>query len=297
MNGRPPRVSIGLPVFDGEAFLEAALDSVLAQTFRDFELILSDNGSTDRTPEMGRAYAARDPRVRYERSDENRGAAWNFNRVVEMARGEYFKWVAHDDACAPAFIERCVEVLDADPEVVLSFPRALDIDAEGRVLGENHWPLPVDIPRADQRFRYLICPDHPCLVVFGVIRTAVLRETCLIGGYVASDRVLLAELALRGRFREVPEPLLLHRQHPGRSVRAHRDARKRLAWFDPKRATRIPFPEWRLFREYIGLIRRVPLRAIDRARCACQMVRWLAWHCRPLRRDLVSAVGYIFGRP
>ncbi|MBN1422521.1 MAG: glycosyltransferase [Planctomycetes bacterium] len=291
-----PRVSIGLPVFDGEAFLETAIDSILCQTFRDFELILSDNGSTDRTPEICRAYAERDPRVRWERSDTNRGAAWNFNRVVELARGEYFKWVAHDDACAPAFVERCVEVLDGDPEVVLSYPRALDIDEEGRVIGENHWPLPIDDPRADQRFRYLICPEHPCLVVFGVMRTEVLRRTRLIGNYVASDRVLLADLGLRGRFRQVPEPLLLHRQHPGRSVRAFRDARKRLAWFDPKRAKRIPFPEWRLLREYIGLIRRVPLGGGERARCAVQILRWLAWHHRPLARDLVAVAGYLAGR-
>jgi glycosyltransferase involved in cell wall biosynthesis len=113
------KVSIGLPVFNGENYLEAAVDSILAQTFKDFELIISDNASTDRTQEICQRYCGRDSRVRYFRSEQNHGAAWNFNRVFELASGEYFKWAAHDDMIAPDFLQKCVAVLDEDPTVVL----------------------------------------------------------------------------------------------------------------------------------------------------------------------------------
>src|SRR5688572_10868700 len=103
MPEKNPRVSIGLPVYNGENYLAEAIDSILAQTFEDFELIISDNASTDRTQEICEAYAAKDGRIRYYRSEVNKGSAWNFNRVFELARGEYFKWAAHDDYIAPEY--------------------------------------------------------------------------------------------------------------------------------------------------------------------------------------------------
>src|SRR5919112_5909956 len=102
-----PRVTIGLPVYNGERFLEQALDGLLAQTFTDFELIISDNASTDRTPEICQAYAARDSRIRYVRQPENIGAGPNHNILVPMARGEYFKWASHDDLYDPDLVAKC----------------------------------------------------------------------------------------------------------------------------------------------------------------------------------------------
>lgn len=109
-----PRVSIGLPVYNGQQYLRQALDSLLAQTFHTFEVIISDNASNDATPEICRDYAACDPRIRYVRHDVNRGAAWNFNYVFGLARGVYFKWHAHDDMLEPTFLEQCVTILDHD---------------------------------------------------------------------------------------------------------------------------------------------------------------------------------------
>ena len=100
MPDKVPRVSIGLPVYNGENYMAAAIDSLLAQTFTDFELIISDNASTDATEQICRDYAHRDGRIRYYREEVNRGAAWNFTHTFELARGEYFKWHAHDDLCA-----------------------------------------------------------------------------------------------------------------------------------------------------------------------------------------------------
>src|SRR5215207_1517689 len=112
MNTDLPRVSVGLPVYNGENYLAEAIDSVLAQTYQNFELIISDNASTDSTEEICRDYAARDRRIRYFREPQNRGAAWNFNHTFELARGEYFKWVAHDDVIGPQYLARTVDQLD-----------------------------------------------------------------------------------------------------------------------------------------------------------------------------------------
>ena len=94
-----PRVSIGLPVYNGQEFLEETLHSILNQTFNDFELIICDNASTDRTAEICRSFAKRDRRIRYYRNEINLGAAKNFNGVFFLARGEYLKWSDNDDLC------------------------------------------------------------------------------------------------------------------------------------------------------------------------------------------------------
>ena len=130
-----PQITIGVPVFNGERYLEEALRSVLAQTGVDLEVIISDNASTDRTPELCHAFAASDRRIRYLRSESNLGAAANYNRLVELARGEFFKWAAHDDVLEPTFIRECVTALERDERAVLSFPHAVVIDEEGAVVG------------------------------------------------------------------------------------------------------------------------------------------------------------------
>jgi glycosyltransferase involved in cell wall biosynthesis len=292
VTGPPPRLSIGLPVYNGEAFLREALDDLLAQTFRDFELVISDNASTDATEAICREYAERDPRIRYVRSEENRGAAWNFNRSFELARGRYFKWAACDDRCEPTFLERCIEALESDRSVVLAYPRAIDIGDAGEVRGERRWHLHDDDTRPAERFRYQICVDHWCFHVFGVIRADVLRETRLIDRYAASDRVLLAHLCLLGSFREIEDPLFLHRQHAQRSTAANPTLQSRAEWFDPGRGGRLTFPSWRLLAEYAGTIWRTPLAAADRARCSLQLVRWFKHHWRGLLFDLRFAAAH-----
>src|SRR4029077_16300744 len=124
-------VSIGLPVYNGERFLPAAVGSLLSQTYAHFELIISDNASTDGTEEICRRYASADARVWCSRCETNVGPRRNFNRLFELAQGEYFKWAAHDDAYGADFLLKCVEALERDSGAVLSYPRAVVIDAEG----------------------------------------------------------------------------------------------------------------------------------------------------------------------
>lgn len=291
-----PGVSIGLPVFNGEAFLREALDDLLGQTYTDFELVISDNASTDETEAICRSYADRDARIRYVRSDANHGAAWNFNRAFELSRAPYFKWAACDDRLESTFVARCVAALDADPEVVLAYPTAIDIDDEGNRIAARNWHLHGGLPQPDQRFRYQICRDHWCFHVFGVIRSDALHRTKLIDHYVASDRVLLAHLALLGTFHEIEEPLFLHRQHRERSTKANPSLQSRAEWFDPRARGSLTFPSWRLFVEYGAAVSRTPLAFVDRARCRLQLVRWLKYNWRGLLFDLRYAARHGFAR-
>jgi len=208
MKDQRPRITVGLPTYNGERYLGAAIRSILDQDFGDFELIVADNASTDATSTIIREFAGRDARVRHLPSELNRGAAWNFNRVVDVARGEYFKWMADDDTYEPGFLGRCVEVLDNSPDVVLCYTQAVEIDADGGVI-EQRGPTNV-ADRADvaQRYRAILRDEVYCYAVFGVIRTGVLRSTGLIGPFTQSDRVLLAELALHGLRRMPGGPVL-----------------------------------------------------------------------------------------
>jgi len=115
-------VTIGLPVFNGEAFLRRAVDSILAQTYADFELLISDNCSTDGTAGICQSHLLAHQRVRYLRQPENIGAAKNYNKLVALSSSKYFKWAAHDDVMAPRFLEECLRALEQDPGVVLHFP-------------------------------------------------------------------------------------------------------------------------------------------------------------------------------
>ncbi len=280
-----PIVSIGVPVYNGQPYLSETLDSLLSQTFEDFELIIADNASNDGSEEICRAYAARDQRIRYLRSDTNWGAAWSHNVVFQLARGRYFKWAAADDLCAPTFLARCLEVLGADPATVLVLPGVIEIDEEGQEIGRWEHGLRVGHPSPHVRFHEFACVWNDCLHFFGLIRASVLRRTGLVGSFIESDNVTLSELALHGPFFDHPEPLFLHRNHPGQSIRAMESRYERAAWFDPRMSKRLVFPEWRLGREHLRVVGRAPLCRQERLRCYTQILPWLWWRKGSLVED------------
>lgn len=288
----PPRVSMGLPVYNGGHLLPDALASLLGQDFDDFELIVSDNGSTDGTEEVCRDWAAQDARIRYVRHDRNRGASFNHNFCVHEARGELFKWCSDDDLLRPTFLGRCVEALAEDPGAVLAYTRACDIDEEGILVRRRGDHITgVTGPRPSDRFRRVLRELRPCFPIFGVVRTSVLRRTGLLGAYTSADRVLLAELALHGPWREVPDHLFLHREHPRRSTYTHADRRVRAAWFDPANRSRRVLPTWRLLSGYRRAVRRAALPPVERLWCEAETARWVFRMRRGLVRDALLVVG------
>ncbi len=267
-------ISVGLPVFNGDQYLEEAVRSVLAQTHHELELIISDNGSDDRTQEICESFAKVDPRVRYFRHDSNQGAAFNFNFVLDSARGDYFKWMAHDDVCRSRFLEVCLHALQRDPDAVVAYPSPIDIDSAGAELGPADTGLGLDDPDPNERFRRTMARAHKCLVVFGLMRTAILQTTCRHGDYPAADRVLIGELALRGKLVEVLEPEFLHREHPQRFSISHKTMADQVRWFDPRRADGRSYPTWRRLAEYLKAIARSPLTWRQRLSAFTWMMRW-----------------------
>jgi len=271
-----PYVSIGLPVHNGERFLTETLDSLLAQTFEDLELIISDNASTDRTQEICKDYAAKDRRIRYYRNDQNLGAVRNYNRVFELSTGKYFKWAAHDDLCAPVLIKRCVEVLDSEFSAVICYARASIIDEHGRHRKDYDDLMDLRSPNPHERFRdYLFRPAGLCNAVMGVIRVSELRKTPLIGSYISSDKVLLGELALRGKIYELSERLFYRRLYPGQGQWANQTRSGLATWYDPANRKEFLGPiEWKHLFEYIDCIRRLPLSCHERTWCYSYLVKW-----------------------
>src|SRR5450755_1644977 len=180
----PPLLSIGLFVYNGEPFLRETLDSILSQTFRDFELIISDNASTDGTQQICEAYGASDSRIRYYRSETNKGAGWNIRRVFSLATGKYFKQAACDDLYDPAFLAECIAVLERDDTCVLAHARTRVIDERGVFLENYNWPLRADSPDRITRFREMLLNDHMCYQIFGVMRRDALLRIPPQGSYV-----------------------------------------------------------------------------------------------------------------
>lgn len=228
-SGAPPRLSIGMPVYNGARFLDRSIPSILEQDYTAFELIISDNGSDDATEKICRRYAESDERIRYFRSEVNRGAVWNFNQVLERAGGEYFKWAAHDDWYGPDFLSRCVEVLDDDPGAVLCCSPMVVHDDDDQVLRIHRDDLSGAASRKPaRRFHAMLwAVKDPTNLAFGVFRTAALKHI----GYrniPEPDRTLLGELVLLGGFRQLDEPMYFRYAPPG-----HWERRNQWLWLDP----------------------------------------------------------------
>ena len=284
--GFTPLVSIGVPVYNGERFLAQALDSLLGQTLQDFELIISDNASTDGTADICLDYAARDARIRYVRQPSNIGGPRNWNFVALEARGRYFKWASADDFCDPRMLEKCVAVLSADPSVVLCYGRACIVDEE---TGEQR-PFARDVSAVDSRpserfksvFRSLLLTGNPQQ---GVIRLDVLRRTPLEPLYPQGDMVLMAELALRGRLVLLPDILFYRRLGP-RTWSMHLQPTELQAFFYPGFGSTPRRDRLRLYRDYVKSILRAPITASEK-------LRTLAMVARRATGDLLRAMGII----
>ncbi len=272
MSGCRPRVSIGMPVYNGERFLREAIDSMLAQILQDFELIISDNASTDGTRDICLDYVRQDPRVRYYRNERNLGAARNFNRLFELSSGEYFKWATADDLAAPHLLEKCILVLDAHPEVVLCYPKTTIIDQNGDVIAQYHDGLDLRSPSVIARFRTAIDQIRLVNVLQGLIRSNVLRNTSLIGPYLGADQVLVAELTLYGKFYEIPEFLFFRRMHP-QALSSITSLEGQQEFMDPQTKGKPPLRSWKHQFGHLAAIARAPLTPGERARLAGMIVR------------------------
>lgn len=216
---REPVVSIGLPTYNRREQLERAIESVLAQTHRDFELTISDNASTDGTEELCRSFAARDPRIRYVRHATNRGPTENFNYVFERLDREYVMVLGDDDWLDPGYVAACLRVLEAEPDVSVVTGGTLYYTANGEYDGEMESPPQVldDSPTRRLRAYYSLDPNH---TFYGVMRRPALRAAAPMRNVLGNDGVFAATLVFTGKLRAVDEAAI-HRRRGGTSVDWH----------------------------------------------------------------------------
>ncbi len=279
------QVAIGLPVYNGQTFLASTLDSLLAQTFGDFELIISDNASSDGTEEICRAYAQQDPRIRYIRQPKNLGAVPNFNKVFEISDAPYFKWAAVDDQCDPTYLEKAVRVLDSNPDVVWCHSRSSHIDASGHLLEDpdslnvSYVEREADAPNA--RFRAVLLGEKGSLDSYGLMRSSVLRTTPLYLPYYGPEKVLMAELALLGRYKEIPETLFFPRVVAEGSGNVQ-SAAEQQAFADTQTTHVFQLTRLRFLHGHLSAIRRSAPSWTEAAKCHLAVLQWVfqvsKWH-------------------
>ena len=284
-----------MPVYNAERYLEEALVSILSQSFEDFELIISDNASTDGTEEICRSYAAKDERIRYVRNRANFGVVHNLVQVFRLSSGQLFKWAAADDICGQDYLLRAVEALDADPSVVLAWARTAHINENGEPmelgyeLNDLNSPISAYSPDPVVRWRRLMrniwWVDGP---FYGVVRSDVLAQVPLLKDSILCDHFLVADLILRGRFFQSPEALFFNRVHSGKTSRA-KTRRERAVLFEMDPAKKQRFQRLKVVKLYVerpltclASIRTAPISQSQKVQCAAEVIRaGMRWLRRP----------------
>jgi glycosyltransferase involved in cell wall biosynthesis len=293
VNRAVPPLTVGMPVHNGALYMGHAIESILGQTYGDFELLISDNCSTDGTEEICRSYAARDPRIIYDRLANNVGLAGNFNRVFQRIRSPLFKFAAHDDLCAPRFLEVCMNAFaDAPDDLVLCFPSTIKIDEAGIQHGPVEDRLDLRQRKPHQRFRAFLWRHNLSNCLFGIFRSEMYGSTRLLQSFVAADVVLLGELALRGQFWKLPEPLFMRRIHAGMSGQANPTLPQLARYYDTSYRGDPVFYRVKMFQEFLRAIDTTPMTTPERLQCRQVLVSaWLPKYWIPMARELVTGAG------
>lgn len=289
---RSPLISVGMPAYNAEAYIGVALESMLAQTCGDFELIVSDNASTDGTREIVESYVKQDRRIRCERQSANIGANLNYSRVAQLAVGEFFKWISSSDWCAPTFLERCCDDLRDHPDAVLSAPRTRLFEGTPDVSRAYDGDIEVVEDTPSARIRAVMTAMALNNAVNGLIRMSALRQTRLIEAYRGSDLVLMAHLALLGKFRLLDEALYFRRMEKGTST----------ALQDPADVWRHHYPQpsagmlLQGSKRHLGQLHAAvsaPMSVVERARTMVFLARVLNWDRHILADDLRGMWHYL----
>lgn len=268
MGERRPLVSVGLPVYNAAPYLEHGIASIREQDFQDWELFISDNGSTDGTWEVICEHMKADSRIRAERSEVNHGQRWNLNRVFDAARGQYFMWQADHDLRQRTYLSRATAILDSDPECVLVFCGAVQLDANGNIDCGIPERMETRGMKAVDRYIFVMQQVHSCFQIYGLIRRETLAKTGLFGRSWGTDALLLADLALHGSFAHIDENLFFPCRNRPFETRSEKKARV-CKTLDPVEGERIIRQGWQsLFRtmrdQHLELLRNSALSRSDR---------------------------------
>ncbi len=286
-----PLVTIGLPVYNSERYVAQSLESLLNQSYRDFRLIISDNASTDGTAEICQDYARRDARIDYHRNAENIGLSPNFNRVFALSQSKYFKWSTSDDYWAPTFLERAVAILERDARIVLCYPKTTLVDAQGANPEAYEDNLHLMSDSARERFIALMEKIRLSHQHLGVVRADLVRRTHLLGPHQDSDINLLAELALHGKFYEIPERLFFRRFHQDSSSWSRKDEGHQERRYHSAASARIKLTAWRWHQAFFRAVSGAPITLRDKLALYLYLARRMRWDRVRLTRELLAKSG------
>jgi glycosyltransferase involved in cell wall biosynthesis len=284
-----PRVSIAIPTYNCERYIAQSVESLLGQTYGDFELVISDNASTDGTEQVCRKYVRLDARVRYVRRTDNIGGPGNFRYVYSLCSGEYHKWSTADDYWDSTFLAKAVALLDSRPDNVLCYPKTRLINAQGSTLEdyEDNLDLQEESPR--DRFLRLMHTIGLCNAHLGLIRREAMNRTRLIGPELASDVHFLAELALMGKFALLPEQLFFRRFHEQSSSWNRDNVEHQRKYYNPGSKRSSVFHTWKKHRRLISSVWRAPIGIQQKLRLSRDLARFLVWDGGQLTRELAAA--------
>ena len=283
-----PLVSIAVPVYNGGQWLSATLDSILAQTYTHFELVICDNASDDETPEICRQYAKKDARVRFFENERNIGAALNFNRAFELSSGTYFKWASSNDLISPCYLEKCVPILDANDDVVVAFTKTQIINESDEVTELYPEELTLEQSSAYDRFRKFVDNVQLNNVEQGLMRRDVLAQTSLQEVYPNSDTVLMSEMAARGKFIQIDEHLLSRRFAESSTTNLLSEEEVAAFFFPGK--SHIPMQTFRMFLSFLKIAFRVPVSTTERLKFLGFAGKFLYWNLGDVAADLKSLI-------
>jgi len=279
MNLSAPRVSIGMPVYNGEKYLEEAICSNLEQTYEDFHLYIADNASTDRTEEICRDFAAKDKRIKYIRNECNLGASKNYTICFEPAESEYFRWSNADDVIEKTLIEQCINFLDENQDYVLVYGKTKLIDLDGNLIEKYDDMLNLEQDSAYDRFMSFYSNVGFSNVLYGLIKRAQLSKTALLGNYTASDINLIGELALYGKYKELDDYLFNRRMHPEACGWDPSDRDMQKEFWDPgKKSCR--YDKMRSYYEYYKSVVRAPLNYSEKSKLFYFISKVVYWDTR-----------------
>ncbi len=195
-----PKVSVGIPVYNGGTSLERALNSILNQDYANLEVVISDNCSTDNTQEIVLEYSARDRRVKYVRQEINLGATENFTKVFELTTGEYFMWAAADDFRSPEFVSSCLAHLQSEQSAVLCAPKIAGLISS---LPELRWTTSLssfsDKTTVLSRYKETL-RNFPATAIYGLYKSSAVKNTAVFKKFMGSDLVFIQNLSIEGNF-------------------------------------------------------------------------------------------------
>lgn len=289
-----PKISIGMPAYNSSATIGSAIESLLGQSFSDFELIVSDNASTDSTRGLVEDYASRDRRIRYVRQPVNVGVNPNYSHVARCARGEFFKWSSSSDWCAPRFLERCLQELQLHDDTVLAVPRTRLF--RGSPTTSEDYPSDIEIldDQPSARLKRLNSTLALNNAMNGLIRMSALRRTRLLGTYMSADVVLMGHLALLGKFRLVNERLFYRRMEKATAT-ALQDTATVLAQHYPQLSTRALFQGSKQQLGWVRAALSAPMPPAERLRSLKYVAKMCYWDRKAYLQDL-RGLWYYFRR-